>query len=111
MPARQQYHGPKGGGAQKCLATSVSAPRTQRNGANPSLPPDLHMLRPATALPNPQVSQVVDSVRDTSILVSCTKGILNDTLETPNVRDSGGPAAPEGGVGDACESDQPCVLC
>ncbi|PRW59103.1 glycerol-3-phosphate dehydrogenase [Chlorella sorokiniana] len=30
------------------------------------------------------VSQIVDAVRDDSILVSCTKGILNDTLETPN---------------------------
>lgn len=30
------------------------------------------------------VSQVVDAVRKDAILVSCTKGILNDTLETPN---------------------------
>ncbi|KAL4427998.1 hypothetical protein ABPG75_002087 [Micractinium tetrahymenae] len=30
------------------------------------------------------VAQVVDALRDSSILVSCTKGILNDTLETPN---------------------------
>lgn len=31
-----------------------------------------------------QVGQIVEAVRDDSILVSCTKGILNDTLETPN---------------------------
>lgn len=30
------------------------------------------------------VAQVVGAVRDDTILVSCTKGILNDTLETPN---------------------------
>ncbi|PSC69774.1 glycerol-3-phosphate dehydrogenase [Micractinium conductrix] len=30
------------------------------------------------------VSQIEGSVRDDAILVSCTKGILNDTLETPN---------------------------
>lgn len=49
--------------------------------------------RPVSTAPNPaptlldcplpdcaQVSQIVDSVGDSTILVSCTKGILNDTL-------------------------------
>jgi glycerol-3-phosphate dehydrogenase (NAD(P)+) len=30
------------------------------------------------------VSQITDACADDAILVSCTKGILNDTLETPN---------------------------
>lgn len=30
------------------------------------------------------IGQVVDTLSDRSILVSCTKGILNDTLETPD---------------------------
>lgn len=42
------------------------------------------MRCPATPACLLQVSQIVDAVRDDSILVSCTKGILNDTLETPN---------------------------
>ena len=32
----------------------------------------------------PQVTQIVGAVRDDAILVSCTKGSLNDSLETPN---------------------------
>ena len=34
--------------------------------------------------PLTQVGQIVGAVRDDAILVSCTKGILNDSLETPN---------------------------
>ena len=46
-------------------------------------PPTLRYT-PHADLILPQVTQIVGAVRDDAILVSCTKGILNDSLETPN---------------------------
>ena len=46
-------------------------------------PTAARLAPPAAAAPLPQVGQIADAVGEGTILVSCTKGILNDTLVSP----------------------------